>query len=143
MRELRDDDPAAALATLDRYRERFPAGTLRPEADRLLVHALLRTGRRADALARLDRLPLADPSQRELLVVRGELRTQSGRCLDALDDFARAAAAPGGDLVAERALIGHARCAARLGDPDRARADLERYRTRFPHGHFAGEATHR
>ncbi len=139
MRQLREDDPTAALASLDVYRDRFPAGVLRPEADRLLVHALLRTGRRGDALGRLDRLTLADASsQRELLVVRGELRSQAGRCLDAVDDFARALGADG-DGVAERALVGHARCAARLGDPDRARADLERYPSRFPHGRFADE----
>ena len=61
LRKLRqDNDPAGALVTLDEHARRFgPAGALAAEADTARVEALLRLGRHADALVRLEGLALA------------------------------------------------------------------------------------
>jgi hypothetical protein len=144
LRKLRqDDDPAGALATLDEHARRFgPAGALVVEADTARVEALLRLGRHADALVRLEGLALAPTgSSRGLLAARAELRAEQGRCAAAVADFDRLLArAAAHDAIVERALHGRASCRAQVGDVAGARADLETYLTRFPDGRFAAEA---
>lgn len=153
--KLRDArEPAAALAALDEYRERFPDGVLAPEAARLRTEALLRLGRKATVLDELERTLLSPASaDDERLVLRGELRAAAGRWRAALADFdaivrAHPASAVG-DLApdsarvcdrVERALWGRSTARSHLGDDAGARTDLRQYLRRFPHGHFAAQA---
>src|SRR5262249_39212475 len=70
-------DPAAALRHLDTYGAAHPYGRLREEARLLRLDALLRLGRRADALRLLDGLPLeTGPRAAELRQLRAALRNE-------------------------------------------------------------------
>jgi len=138
-----NNDPAGALVTLDEHARRFgSSGALAAEADTARIEALLRLGRHAEALVRLDGLALAPTGSRPaLLAARAELRAEQGRCAAALSDFDRLLARAGEhDAIVERALHGRASCRAQVGDVAGARADLESYLTRFPDGRFAAEA---
>jgi hypothetical protein len=108
---------------------------------------------RRGALALLDeRTAFAGRLGAEQLLTRAELRASVGRYADALGDFDRALAAGGpldatasasatasSSADAERALYGRAVTLGHLGRDERARADLEAYRRRFPAGRHAGE----
>jgi tetratricopeptide (TPR) repeat protein len=135
-------DPLAALGALDEYERRFPSGALAPEAAAARVDALLALGRRAQALERLETMPLERlPRGAELRALRGELRAGRGQLGAALDDFSAvlaAKSAPAG--VVERALYGRGSCRSRLGDVPGARADLEELLRRFPGSAFAEPA---
>ncbi|HVI03474.1 MAG TPA: hypothetical protein VM869_32495, partial [Enhygromyxa sp.] len=48
-KQLRADDPEAALAKLEMHRQRFPTGSLAPEREAMRVELLCRLGRRAAA----------------------------------------------------------------------------------------------
>ncbi|HXI57980.1 MAG TPA: tetratricopeptide repeat protein [Polyangia bacterium] len=132
--------PAQALALLDEYAARFPAGALSSEATLARVDSLRRL-KRDETLRRLleeqpiDRLPRA----RELRVLRGELRLGAGQARQAAADFDAALATSVDDALAARALYGRAGCRAQLGDRQGARADLRLYVTRFPDGPRAAE----
>ena len=147
-------EPAAALATLDEYRARFPGGVLAPEAARLRTEALLLLGRKAAVLDDLDRTLSSEAAAGdERLVLRGELRAAAGRWRAALADFdgfvrAHPTIAIGGpeaddgrlrDRI-ERALWGRASARSHTGDDEGARADLHEYLRRFPRGRFAVQA---
>jgi TolA-binding protein len=130
-------DAPAALAALDDYLTRFPAGVLAPEARVARVDALLMLGRADEALRALDALPLdAHRRSTELQLIRGELRARTD-CGRAEPDFtavlARAPAAP----LEERALYGRASCRSAQGDAGGAANDLRAYVGRFPHGAHA------
>lgn len=145
-------DANAALAVLDAYAVRFPAGALAPEAARLRTEALLLLGRKQAALAELERDdPSAIPAGDERRLLRGELRAAAGRWRAAAEDFdavARSNAAGGATANAksserlERALWGRASAHSHLGDDAGARSALQAYLARFPHGRFATEAAH-
>jgi hypothetical protein len=137
-------DPRRALRALDEYERRFPTGALGPEASAARIDALLALGRRAQALERLETLPLEHlPRGAELRVLRGELRAGRGQLAGALEDFSAVLSMPGAPpAVAERALYGRGSCRSRAGDPAGARADLQDYLRRFPSGQFAGPAGH-
>ena len=133
-------DPRAALATLDRYAQRFPHGVLEDEALRTRVEATMALPDPGAALALLD----AEDSFRgapgaDLLIARAELRANAGRCADALGDFARALGGMPARDVQERALFGEAVCLLRLGRDERAQRDLAAYRQRFPRGRFSSD----
>ena len=133
----RDHDAKRALALLDDYDRRFGQGALALEATSARAQALLQLGDNAHALEILDRLPLRQEGHTgELRVIRGELRSLSGRCLDALLDFDAVLSAANGnaaDKVA-RALFGRASCRARTGDLQGAEQDRQRYLKEFPQG---------
>jgi TolA-binding protein len=136
----KERNPGAALAALDRYLSRYPAGALAREARVARVDALLLLGRSPDALAALEALPL-DPYGRsiELQVIRGELRAGSN-CVRAEEDFSAVLSrAPDGPL-AERALYGRAVCRGKRGDHAAASADIRAYLARFPTGVHAAWA---
>jgi hypothetical protein len=141
LRALREgDDAPGALALLDAHDARFGAtGALGDEASTTRVEALLRLGRHTRALALLDeQSPRPVGRGRELLVSRGELRADAGRCAEAVTDFdALLADDAAADGAAERALYGRAACRARTVDAAAARADLETYLARYPDGRFA------
>jgi hypothetical protein len=136
-----------ALATLDRYRIRFPDGLLREEANRARVTALLRLGRSTEALSELETGPSAALLRRADEVLRGELRAQSGRCGEALEDFHRLLTAmPRGTALdpevgdlRERCLYGRAMCLARTDRPAEARVELRAYLAEYPSGHFVAQ----
>jgi len=137
-------DATGALALLAEHRRRFPHGALRSEARVAEVEALLSLDRRSDALRVLDGLVIEQlPRGADLSVLRAELRAQAGRCADAIADFDRCAAAPRCSPEAEeQAIFGRASCHGKLGQAAAARADLERYLLRFPHG-WRSEAVRR
>ena len=149
VRMLRDGhDARTALALLSEHAERFPKGALSAEETMLRIEALLALGQRDEALAVLDRVPLASlPNRDEQLVARGELRAAKGRWREAKQDFdntLRERGLPAGSAKArnlqERALWGRASARSRLGDEEGARADLDLYLRHFPGGQFAGPA---
>jgi hypothetical protein len=83
--------PEEALAQLDELARRYPTSALGPEAQLIRVDCALALGQRSLALALLDRMTLAhQPRATELLVVRGELRAEQGRCDEAVADAALA-----------------------------------------------------
>jgi hypothetical protein len=137
-------DAKGALALLAEHRRRFPNGALRSEARVAEVEAMLSLDRRSEALRVLDGLVIERmPRGTELGVLRAELRAQAGRCADAIVDFDRCAARGGCSPEShERALFGRASCRRKLGQTAAARADLERYLLRFPHG-WRSEAVRR
>ncbi len=134
-------DPRAALVTLDAYARTFPHGVLETEAVRTRVEAVIRLDDRKAALALLDAMPgLSDEPGTDLLLTRAELRAAGGRFREALADLTHVVEGEGGAPAAsERALYGRAVCLGRLGEDDRARADLRAYERRFPNGRFATE----
>ncbi|MES1209306.1 MAG: hypothetical protein ABUS79_25490 [Pseudomonadota bacterium] len=130
-------DPVGALAELDRYHLRFPAGLLRNEAQRARADALLMAGRLAEARVALSGLRFgAGVRDRELRLIRAELAAESD-CAVALDDFERVRAESPSGALAERALWGRAACHAKLGNEARARADFTEYLAHFPEGPHA------
>lgn len=140
----RDQDAEGALAQLDVYLRRFPAGALRHEANIARVDALLSLNRTPDALAALDRLILGPRGRdQELQVIRGELRGElqsTGGCGGAIADFTQVLNSRAPGPLAERALYGRAACRLRRGDTPGGTRDLATYLSRFPAGRFASEA---
>ncbi|HEX2660577.1 MAG TPA: hypothetical protein VHU40_19985 [Polyangia bacterium] len=103
--------PTEALAKLDEHRQRFPAGVLAREAALARVEVLLKLGRRAAALEVLDSLALAPRgADRDVRLVRAQLRANAGRCAQATGDFEALLDAEGSDPIAERARAGRSRC---------------------------------
>jgi hypothetical protein len=141
LRQLRQQrDGAAALALLDDYAARFPAGTLTAEARRARIDALLLLDRRDEALRALETASL-EPIGRgqELLVIRGELRGRTD-CAAAIADFNQVLGRSAPSSLDERALFGRAVCADRLHKTEAARADARAYLARYPAGRFAAAA---
>jgi hypothetical protein len=139
-------DPRAALADLEQYERAFPHGFFRSEATSARVEAVVQLRDWPTALALLDGMQtFPEPVGADLLLTRAELRAQADRCREALVDFSELLDGPSGwsrspaNPASERALYGRAVCLGRLRQDDRARADLEEYRRRFPRGHFAAE----
>ena len=135
---LNHDRPELALQTVERDWERHPHGQLAREADTTGIEALLRLHRQADALARLDTLPL-DADDGQLSLIRGELRSAAGRCAEALTDFTRVLPSANSGWSG-RARYERGICRARLGDRDGATQDFAVYLRAAPHGELAGEA---
>lgn len=135
-----EGDAAGALAVLDQYQREFPRGTLRLESDVARLDAFLALGRRGEALALLDRLPIDRIGRGpELRVVRAELRARED-AVRAIRDFDAALAVSLSPALHERALFGRAASRLRGGDAAGARVDFAEYLRRYPHGRFAAEA---
>ena len=142
LRELRQThDAKQALVRLDEYTARFPSGLLKVEAQAARVDALMLLGRRDEALGLLEHATFTRlPRGGELTVLRGELRAASGRCREALSDFAASGDSGSTAEVAERGLYGQGMCRAHLGDLAGAESDLRAYLARFPAGRFRASA---
>ena len=136
-----DGDAAAALEALDQYAQRFPNGTLAPEARVARVEALLALGRTGDALPLLLAMRDRDTGlTRDVQITRAELLAEKDRCAEAMADFDDLVRADVRDVVGERALYGRAACHLRAGRTAAARQDLDRYLSVYPGGRFAGAA---
>jgi len=135
-------DAQAALRALDSYDREFPQGVLAGEARIARVEALMALGRRADALALLAAPAgsAAGPPTRNVLVMRGELFAEAGRCGDAVRDFDHVVAADTRGDAEARALFGRAACRLRGGDLAAGARDLRRYLERYPNGASAAAA---
>jgi hypothetical protein len=135
----KERDAARALTLLGRYEAEFPHGVLSLEARVLRVDSLLALGRRSDALAALDVLPLDRVGRgTELRLVRAELRA-SADCRSALSDFDLVLSRGASGAMEERALRGRALCRSSSGDTAGAKNDRERYLAKYPAGRFAAE----
>jgi hypothetical protein len=135
----KERDAARALTLLGRYEAEFPHGVLSLEARVLRVDSLLALGRRSDALAALDVLPLDRVGRgTELRLVRAELRAGAD-CRSALSDFDLVLSGGVTGAMEERALRGRALCRSSSGDAAGAKSDRERYLAKYPAGRFAAE----
>jgi TolA-binding protein len=130
----RDHDPVAALAALDHYLDRYPHGSLHPEARQARIDALLMLGRNQQALAELEATSF-DRGLRstELLVVRAELRAAED-CLRAERDFTAALARSPDARLTERILYGRGVCRIKMQDTAAANDDVRSYLRRYPNG---------
>ena len=145
IRELRArGDALAALTLLERRAVRYPQGAFAAEGAALRIEALLKLGRRDEALRDLEQLPVDSlPRGDEWRTVRGELRAESARWREAEVDFDAVLREPSLQASAkltERALWGRAVSRARMGNAPGARSDYIEYLRRFPNGRFAREA---
>jgi hypothetical protein len=104
VRWRRDGDAEAALGLLGVHESRFPRGVLSVEARVARAEILLALSRRDQAAAVLDSLSLAGlPRVRELATIRGELRAQAGRCVEARLDLGPVMHDTASDDLARRA----------------------------------------
>ena len=107
----RNDDAEGALALLEAHESRFAHGAFAVEAKVARAEILLSLGRRPQALLVLDSLSLAAlPRARELQTVRGELRSQAGRCQEAREDLSRVLTENGSDELGQRASRAFTKC---------------------------------
>ena len=110
---------AAALATLDEHKRRFPHGVLSTEAGLTRIELLTRLGRADDALAAIDKAllgPIGKERGGDLYALRGELLSSRGDCSRANTAFALARSL---GVPASRPLAGEKRCANGTGATDR------------------------
>lgn len=115
-------NPSSALAALDEYESRFPAGTLAPEVSAARVDLLARLGRTDEALTESGRL-LASAGGRartvELRLLRGNLlRDKKHDCMAAILEYEQIESDPG--PRGDQAQFSHARCLQQLGRNDAA-----------------------
>lgn len=142
VKQLRvENDPHAAVATLEQYEARFHDGALSREATVTRIDALLALGRRGEVLKVLEGVELGTlPRRIELQVLRGELLSEAGRCASGLGDFDQVLLVPRAAAIEERALFGRAVCRGAVGDQSGHTSDLKSYLDRFPDGRFAKAA---
>ena len=132
-------DPARALATFRRYRERYPRGALIPEVDFEILKLEVEEREPAAALAETTRFLSNHPGSERAQTVhllRGNLLRDAGRCGEALGDYA----AIRDVSPADDALYSTAYCQRKLGDRATAAATLTTYLQRFPAGAHRADA---
>jgi Tetratricopeptide repeat len=119
-------DADGALRALAEYRERFPAGSLRREADMSQLELLLQLGRSADALKQSDELLSSSASGEraaELRLLRGHILRKQSRYAEAAREYELAEGARArGEATYFRAL-----CLEALGRAPEAAAAFSRY----------------
>jgi ferric-dicitrate binding protein FerR (iron transport regulator) len=135
-------DPRRALGTWERYRERYPRGLLRAEADFSIIEVLteLREETRALDEARTFLRRYGQSERRgEVALVAADLARAGSDCGLAVDLYETAARGRLSAAQADDAAFNRAACLAALRDPLAARAARE-YLARFPEGHHRPEA---
>lgn len=135
-------DADGALSALAEYRKRFPAGSLRREADMSQLELLLQLGRSDDALKQSDELLASSASGEraaELHLLRGHILRKQSRFAAAAREYelAEAARARGGEATYFRAL-----CLEALGRASEAAALFAKYLEQ-PQRPYAEDARHR
>ncbi|HEX6273023.1 MAG TPA: FecR family protein, partial [Polyangiaceae bacterium] len=137
-------DPSGALSALERYRVRFPNGSLRGEADIARVVLLSRLGRPRDALAESQRLldsPNGSERAFELRLLRGNVyRKGLGDTALAAAEYAKAETLEGAGAEAAY-LLGS--CLEELGDDEGASSAYRRYLAKSPKGKRADDVRRR
>jgi hypothetical protein len=122
-------DPSGALQVLAEYRQRFPAGALRREADMSQLELLMQLGRSQDALRQSQELlssSVTGERAAELRVLRGHILRKSSKDLSGAErEYALAEAAQGGNGVEASYFRGTSLQA--LGDKAGAAAAYQRY----------------
>jgi hypothetical protein len=135
-------DPRRALGTWERYRERYPRGMLRAEADFSLIEVLARLREQTRALdearAFLRRYPQSE-RRGEIAVLAADLARTGGDCTLAVTLYDTAARARLPPPLADDAAFNRAACLAAAGDA-RASAAARDYLARFPAGTHRPEA---
>jgi TolA-binding protein len=135
--------PAQALATLDQYQQRFPAGTLWLEARLLAVQLLVELGKDGQALTESQDLLISERAQSrfsELHFLRGKLYRRRGNCAQAIDEFAKAAVST--NSQSDRARLERASCLEELGHRNEARIAYEQL-SQSTHANLRNEAQKR
>jgi hypothetical protein len=136
----RDGDARGALRLLDDYDREYPRGRLAVEATLARIEAHLALADGAGALRLLEGADIDGlPRSAELRVLRGELRSDAGRCRDAIGDFTAVVTGAAAPALRGRALHGRAVCLAQLGQAEAARTDARLYLSLLPQGKFAAE----
>jgi hypothetical protein len=136
------DRPASAVAAWRRYRDEYPEGILRVEADVSIIETLARIGDSDEALGEAnDFLRRRPDSERRAEIARlaGDLYRAHGDCRHAVGAYQIALGASRPRDIVEVASFHRAACLVQLGDAggaDAARAYLRAY----PGGRFRGEA---
>jgi ferric-dicitrate binding protein FerR (iron transport regulator) len=135
-------DPRQAYAAWDRYRERYPKGQLRVEADISVIEVLTQMGEQQqaldEALAFLRRHP--DSERRgEVARVAGDLSRTRGDCLAAIGLYDTALRGHLAPSDADDATFHRASCLTALHDPRAAEA-ARAYLSRYPTPRHAAEA---
>ena len=112
-----EHDPSTALATLSRYRHRYPEGLLASEAALDEVESNLALGRESQALSILDAMHAHGfagvPRVAEVRVLYGELLVKDGRCGEAVPELDLVVNSHPSTVLRNRAIRQLAAC----GDP--------------------------
>jgi ferric-dicitrate binding protein FerR (iron transport regulator) len=136
-------DPRRALTTWERYRERYPRGMLRAEADFSLIEVLTQLKEETRALeeARGFLRRYARSERRgEVALVAGDLARSSGDCELAVGLYDTAVKGPLGPSDSDDAAFNRAACLAAVRD-GRAVSAAREYLARRPSGRHRAEAS--
>jgi hypothetical protein len=136
-------DPRRALATWERYRERYPRGLLRAETDFSVIEVLTKLHEDTRALDEastfLRRYPQSE-RRGEVALAAADLARTGGECGLAVDFYEVAMKGRLSPSEADHAAFNRAACLGALRDP-LATAAAREYLARFPTGHHRAEAT--
>ncbi len=115
-----EHDPSTALATLSRYRHRYPEGLLASEAALDEVESNLALGRESQALSILDAMHAHGfsgvPRVAEVRVLYGELLVKDGRCGEAVPELDLVVNSHPSTVLRNRAIRQLAACGDRSGE---------------------------
>jgi hypothetical protein len=134
-------DGASAIEDWRAYQQRFPRGSLGPEASFAILSELLAEHRTNEARIEADHFlaSYADGARsNEVRLTRANLRcaTSGAEALEAFDALLK----ENNPSIRGEALFGRAVCLERLGRPSEARVDFESYASEFPQGTHWAEA---
>ena len=135
--------PSAAASAWRRYRNDYPNGILRVEADMSIIEALARAGETDDALTEAtDFLRRRPDSERrgEIARVTGDLYRTRGDCRHAIGAYQLALSTARARDVLEASNFNRAACLVRIGDGGGVEA-VRAYLRSYPDGRFKRQAT--
>lgn len=138
-----EQNPTAALATLDSYDQRFPNGVFSREVSLTRIDALVAAGHGGTAVEKLGALKQSEHSESlrsfEREVLRAELLTEQGKHAEAIPLLEQLLTSVPQGALEERLLIARAKCAAMAGDVKGSQSGLARYLEKYPQGQFAAK----